>query len=398
MDCLQETIGGNFPRGLRVVGEVSSVGFSPQGHCYFNLKDKDERKGGKDVQLGAVAFKSVYQSLPFQLKNGTKVVCVGDLEIYPGTGRCQIKTSKIEPVGVGAYELAKKQVEEKLRREGLFDPRRKRPTPKFPKRVGVVASLTGAALRDFLSVLGARSKRVDVVVAQARAQGEGADREIVAAINLLNDRRFELNLDLIVLIRGGGSVEDLWTFNSESVARAIAGSALPVVTGVGHEIDVSVCDLVADLRALTPTDAAVRLVQLDDARLASNLDNFRGKMLGALERRLDRASERLDFLARSRVFSNPWETLYEKRARRLDELEARLVASVEKKVAEVEKTCEVLKERLVGRDPRAILSRGYSVTRRVDDMKILRDPSEVREGQVIETTLAFGKIRSVVIN
>ena len=258
--------------------------------------------------------------------------------------------------------------------------------------------MTGAALRDFLSVLGARSKRVDVVVAQARAQGEGADREIVAAINLLNDRRFELNLDLIVLIRGGGSVEDLWTFNSESVARAIAGSALPVVTGVGHEIDVSVCDLVADLRALTPTDAAVRLVQLDDARLASNLDNFRGKMLGALERRLDRASERLDFLARSRVFSNPWETLYEKRARRLDELEARLVASVEKKVAEVEKTCEVLKERLVGRDPRAILSRGYSVTRRVDDMKILRDPSEVREGQVIETTLAFGKIRSVVIN
>ena len=396
VDCLKSVVKNSFPTSLNVIGEISSLSATVSGFCYFTLKEKNETTK-KEAQLSAMARASVLKDAPFELKNGMQVICCGDLDVYSPQGKCQLVVKSIEPVGVGSYELAKKQIEMKLRAEGLFRPERKRPIPKMVARVGVVTSQTGAALRDFLNILGRRSKRIDVVVAHARVQGEGAAREVVDALQTLNENKDELGLDLIVLIRGGGSVEDLWTFNEEGVARAVANSRLPVVTGIGHEIDTSICDLAADLHALTPSDAAVQITREDDAALSKQLDVLNARMRDRIERRLQSSYERLRFYEQSRVFNKPYEVLYEKRVGMLDELEARLVRRVEQKIVSVEKKCDVLKERLVGRDPKAILSRGYSFTRRVDDMKILRSPEDVVVGQVIETTLAQGKIRSVVV-
>ncbi len=386
----------SFPSSLNVIGEISSFSETVSGFCYFTLRERNETTK-REAQLSATTRSSVVRGLPFQLKNGLQVVCCGDLDVYSPQGKCQLIVKKIEPVGVGSYELAKKQIEMKLRAEGLFKPERKRPIPPIVARVGVATSQTGAALRDFLKILGRRSRRVDVVVAHTRVQGEGAAQEVVEALRLLNANKDKLGLDLIVLIRGGGSVEDLWTFNEEIVARAVANSRLPVVTGIGHEIDTSICDLAADLHALTPSDAAVRISRDDDDALSRQLDVMKSRMQTRMEQRLCSAYERLRFYEQSRVFNKPREVLYEKRVNLLNELEARLIRRVEQKVASVEKICEVLKERLVGRDPMAILSRGYSFTRRVDDMKIIRSPEDVVVGQVIETTLAQGKVRSVVV-
>jgi exodeoxyribonuclease VII large subunit len=396
LDCLKSVVRGNFPSSLNVIGEVSSLSATTSGYCYFTLKEKNETTK-KEAQLSAVAWSNVTRHLPFQLKNGMQVVCSGEVDVYAPQGKCQLVVRAIEPVGVGAYELAKKQIEMKLRGEGLFSPERKRSIPKAISRVGVVTSRTGAAFRDFLNILGRRNRRIDVVVAHARVQGEGSAQDVVNALQMLNELKDQLGLDVAVLIRGGGSVEDLWTFNEEMVVRAVANSALPVITGIGHEIDTSICDLAADLRALTPSDAAVQLTREDDESLGKQLNVFKTRMENRIEQKLNSAFERLRYYEQSRVFTRPYEVLYEKRMKRLDDLEAQLTYQIEQKISSVEKTCEILKERLAGRNPKAILSRGYSFTQRVDDMKILRSPDDVVAGQIIETTLARGKIRSVVI-
>ena len=391
-----ELLEQSFPASLRVVGETSGVSIPSSGHCYFTLKDRDE--GAKrEAILDALMWNYNLRRVPFELKNGMSVVCTGKLVVFPGRGKYQLEVTSIEPVGVGSYELAKKQVEDKLRREGLFSPDRKRPLPVFPQCVGVVTSLTGAALRDFLNVTYARCKRMNVVVAQARVQGDGAAQDVIDAINLLNVKRKELKLEALVLIRGGGSVEDLWTFNDENVARAVANSALPVLTGIGHEIDTSICDLVADVKALTPTDAGAKITSRDDNRLLDDLASLRRRMLFSIERMRCIADERLARVEASRVFSHPYEILYEKRAQRLTDLESRLASVMEKKLTNVERMCEMWRERLAGRDPKSILARGYSITRRIDDGVIIRDPSDLSDGQILETTLACGKVRSVVI-
>ncbi len=384
---LKGVVESAFSGTLRVVGEVSTLSLSK--HCYFVLKDAG-------AVLSVSIWKSFYDKLPFKLQIGMKVVCTGRLNVYPPQGKVSLIVTNVEPVGVGAYQLALKQLEAKLRREGLFDPARKRPIPKMVRRVGVATSLNGAALRDFVVTLGKRCKRIDVVIAQTKVQGEDAANDVVKALRMLNDLAEPLKLDVIALIRGGGSVEDLWTFNLEPVVRAVANSKLPVVTGIGHEIDNSLCDLAADLHAVTPTAAAERIA-IEDSVFAATLDDWERRMNLRMEQRVKFARERLDSIAKSRVFTDPFETIYGKRSKLLDELEMRLTNSIERKIANVQRLCDVLKERLTGRDPKAILARGYSFTQRADDMKILRSPDDVKVGQVIETTLAQGKIRSVVI-
>ena len=379
-----------FPYTVRVVGETSSLSIPASGHCYFTLKDEK-------AQLSAVAWKSTMQKLPFKLQNGMQIVCSGRLDVYPGQGRCQLVVTSIKPVGTGAYELALKQLEAKLRREGLFDQKRKRPLPPRLSRVGVATSLTGAAIRDFLNILAERCKHLDVVVAQTKVQGEGAAQDIVNAIELLNAQRETLHLDALALIRGGGSVEDLAVFNDEGVVRAVAKSQLPVVTGIGHEIDTSLCDLASDVHAFTPSQAAILLSPVKDSDCLTVLGDWKQRLARYVEQKVKVERDRLSVMRQNRIFTNPYEVLYEKRAQNLNEFETKLTTLIEKQVAVVEKRCAVVKEQLKGRDPKAILSRGYSFTRRLADHKILRSSEDVKPGQVIETTLSKGVIRSVII-
>src|SRR5438874_4088156 len=294
-----------------VSGEVSEVSRPHSGHVYFTLRDET-------AQLKAVIWRSVASRLRFQLEDGQQVICHGDLDVYPPRGTYQLVVRQVEPAGLGALQLAFKQLQERLAAEGLFDPARKRPLPMFPRRVGFVTSPSGAAIQDFLQVAARRFHGVEILVIPARVQGEGACEEIVRGIRLANQLRPPL--DVLVVGRGGGSLEDLWCFNEEAVVRAIHASSIPVVSAVGHEIDVTLADLVADVRALTPSEAAERVIPSAD-ELTSRLAVFRRRIVSMLRSRATAARRHVDQLARSRLLRNPRLLIYD-RARRLDELDA----------------------------------------------------------------------------
>lgn len=390
MERLRKNVACNFPYPFIVRGEISSV--KATKHCYFTLREKSP-----EAQIPAIIWSRYFDRIACPLREGLEVVCTGTLEVSPRFGKCNFIVTDLKPFGVGQFETEKKLIEERLRREGLLDVARKRPLPSSVSRVGVVTSLSTAALQDFLKILKQRSKRVNVVVANAKVQGMEAPKEIVRALRLMYSQCRALNLDVLALIRGGGSQEDLWTFNNEEIARTVAESPIPLVTGIGHETDTSVCDLVSDFRASTPSDAAARITPMDDASLHRELDAIFAHMVNRLEQLYYRSDQKLRAIESSAIFANPFETLYEKRVRLLDDLEARMSNAIQQRVLAVERQYEVWDAKLKGRDPKAALARGYSLTQRVDDMKILRSPSEVQIGQIIETTLASGKIRSVVI-
>ena len=261
-------------RSVWVGGEISNFSRPQSGHCYFTLKDDR-------AQIRAVVWRTAASRLKFDLHDGLEVICQGDLEVYAPRGTYQLVARKIEPRGIGALELALRKLKARLEAEGLFDPRRKRPLPKFPRRVAFVTSPTGAAIRDFLEVLRRRWKGVDVLVVPTRVQGEGAAREIAAAIELVN--RLSDSVDCLVVGRGGGSLEDLWAFNEEPVVRAIHASRIPVVSAVGHEIDIALADLVADVRALTPSEAAELVVPAAE-EITAALGGQQKRLLLALRR------------------------------------------------------------------------------------------------------------------
>ncbi|MEX2287491.1 MAG: exodeoxyribonuclease VII large subunit, partial [Planctomycetaceae bacterium] len=246
---LKDLVEVNFVH-VWVLGEVSNCTRAGSGHVYFTLKDGD-------AQIRAVAWRSQTARWKFEIHDGLEVVVAGPIEVYPARGTYQLIVEQLIPQGVGALELAFRQLQAKLEAEGLFDPRRKRPLPAFPRRIALVTSPSGAAVRDILQVLTRRWRAVDVVIVPVKVQGEGAAREIAAA--LANVHRIP-DVDVVIAGRGGGSLEDLWAFNEEIVARAIAACRVPVISAVGHEIDVSIADLVADCRALTPSEAAELVV------------------------------------------------------------------------------------------------------------------------------------------
>ena len=378
----------NF-RSISVVGEISNQKVQPSNHCYFTLKDEK-------AQLPSVMWKSDYIRLPFKLKDGLKVLCHGRIELYAPYGKCQLVVTKMEPVGVGTWELRLRELQDKFQREGLFDPARKKPLPFFIKRVGVATSPTGAALRDFVNKLASFSKGIEVVVAPTKVQGAGASSEIGAAIRALNDVAPKLGLDAIALIRGGGSFEDLWEFNEEATVRAIAASRLPVITGVGHEIDVSLCDLVADVRALTPTAAADCIVMRDNERLEPLKDKEK-HMLHILESRLEASAERLRSISSRRVFQEPAQVIWERKTNLLDEATRRLSTAVDAAYKSHDSRWREAVARLSAMSPLAVLSRGYSITKDVRTNAILRKASEVKKGDVVETRFSEGYIRCITL-
>ncbi len=375
---------GQFP-SVWVSGEISNFSRPSSGHCYLTLKDDL-------AQIRAVMWRGAAKGVRFDLHDGLEVICQGSLDVYAPRGSYQLVIQRIEPKGLGALERALRLLRERLAAEGLFEAARKRPLPRFPRRIAFVTSPTGAAIRDFLEVLRRRWRGVDVLVVPVRVQGDGAAAEIAAGIELVN--RLAQEVDVLVVGRGGGSLEDLWAFNEEIVVRAIFASRIPVISAVGHEIDVTLADLVADVRALTPSEAAERVVPAGDEVVAL-LERQQQRLAGALRNRAAAARARLDALAARRVFRRPLERV-QLLERRLDELQARNQRAIERR-AEIAGSVLIAKAgQLESLSPLAVFGRGYSLTTRLDDGRLVRSANQLTAGDRLRTRLAAGSVTSRV--
>ncbi len=382
---IKDNLETNFA-DFRVVGQVSNLSRAGSGHVYLTLKDEH-------AQLPAVLWKSVAGKLRFKITAGMEVVCRGRLDVYPPQGKYQMIVSEVEPQGVGSLELAFRQLYEKLAGEGLFDKARKKPLPRFIKTVAVITSPSGAAVRDFLQVLGRRTRQVDVLIVPVRVQGDGAAREMAEAIQTVHQIARKKAIDCIVVTRGGGSVEDLWAFNEEILVRAVAASRIPIVCGVGHEIDVTLCDSAADVRALTPSEAAERIAP-EDAELVRNLEMLRRRLEDAVERRLQRYRDKYHHFENHPTLTRP-ERMIENRNRMVDLCEERLNRALDRRVQGATEKLAQAAAALDARNPLAILARGYTLTETETGLRI-RHPDDVSHGQAIRTRLADGMIESIV--
>lgn len=367
-----------------VEGEVSGLSRPASGHLYFTLKDKT-------AQLNSILWRTEASRLPFDLKEGQKVICSGYIDLYAQRGNYQLIVKKVQPVGVGALQLAFQQLKEKLSREGLFDPAAKKTLPRYPKNIAVVTSPTGAAIRDFQQVLTRRWPMTNVLVVPVRVQGDGAAGEIASAVNSL--QAMHGKIDVIVVTRGGGSIEDLWSFNDEGVCRAVFASKIPVISGVGHEIDVTLCDLVADVRALTPSEAAERLVP-DRTVFGKQLANVESRMRGAVAGKIETARLILDRFTHHRRLTHPLEPI-ERRAMDVDDSEQRLHVQMQRLMESHRREVSRLAEKLELVSPLGILGRGYSLTTETSGA-VVRSAKQVDAGDVIETKVADGTILSRV--
>lgn len=378
---LKELVETAFP-SVWVAGEISNFSRPQSGHCYLTLKDDQS-------QIKAVIWRTTASRLRFEPHDGLEVICRGRVDLYPPRGTYQLVIEEIEPRGVGALELALRKLREKLQKEGLFEAARKRPLPPFPRRVAFVTSPTGAAIRDFLEVLRRRWRGVDVLIVPTRVQGDGAAAEIAQAIGVAN-RLAESGyaIDVLVVGRGGGSLEDLWAFNEEVVVRAIADSRLPTVSAVGHEIDVTLADLAADVRALTPSEAAERIVPAADEIRAALVERQQ-RLLNALRRKALDARRRLDHLAARRAFRRPLDRLFEL-SRELDALGARATLAIKNRTKEARNRLAAMTTHLESLSPLGILARGYSLTTRVADGRLIDDAGHVHVGDELHTRFAKG--------
>jgi exodeoxyribonuclease VII large subunit len=367
-----------------VAGEISNLARPRSGHCYLTLKDDQ-------AQIRCAMWRNVAARVRFDLHDGLEVICRGRIDVYAPRGDYQLIIESIEPKGVGALELALRQLREKLAREGLFDQQRKRPLPPFVRRIAVVTSPTGAAIHDFLQVLGRRWRGADVIVVPTRVQGDGAAAEIAAAIEAAN--KLPLAIDCLVVTRGGGSLEDLWAFNEELVVRAIHASRIPVISAIGHEIDVTLADLVADVRALTPSEAA-ELVAPAAEDLLARFRQTEKRLTAALRWRLSEAKSRLDAAAANRAFRRPFQRI-EELALRLDELDVRANRALRQRLRLARTQIEQQAAQLESLSPLGVLSRGYSLTQQKDG-RIVRDAADLKPGDALFTRFAKGRAMSRV--
>jgi exodeoxyribonuclease VII large subunit len=412
-----------FP-AVWVEGEISNFKVYGSGHSYFTLKDEL-------AQLRCVLFRARARRVRFEPKDGLHVMAFGAVEVYAQRGEYQLVVELLEPRGLGALQLAFEQLKERLAREGLFDPRRKRPLPRFPRKIGIVTSPSGAALRDMLRVIGRRFGEIHIVLAPARVQGDGAAAEVAQGIRELNALG---GVDVIIVGRGGGSLEDLWAFNDEMLARTIAVSKVPVVSAVGHEVDFTIADFVADVRAATPSNAAElvvkekravvdalgdlaqrlrrgmgrallarrdrlertagRRVLIDPARplreLERRLDDARTRLRQAGLRAIARAGHRVELAERSlRGLSPVARTLNGRRA--LTDLHGRLQRGAHRALDRSRHRLGTAAGRLDSMSPLAVLARGYSLTR-TPEGRIVRTWREVTAGDAVRVVLHEGSL------
>ncbi len=417
-----------FP-AVWVEGEISNLRTPSSGHAYFTLKDDT-------AQLRCVLFRGRGRRVAFQPEDGMQVLAFGGLDVYLARGEYQLVVELLEPKGVGALQLAFEQLKRKLAGEGLFEEARKRPLPPFPRTIGIVTSPTGAALRDMLHVIGRRFADLRILVAPVRVQGEEAPAEIVGA---LRDLESVEDLDVVIVGRGGGSIEDLWAFNDERVARAIAACRVPVISAVGHETDFTIADFVADLRAPTPS-AAAELVVREKLQVARALVTLYENLKQAMADRLERERERVEALGKRRVLTDAARALRDL-YRRVDDLTTRLARAVRgserqathrlslarnalrslnpvARIANGTVLLAQLRGRLastavhsvkvsrhrfdaaVGRldslSPLAVLGRGYSLTRLLPSGAIVRSAAQTRPGDAVEILLHQGALEARV--
>lgn len=342
--------------GLLVRGEVSNYKCYPSGHHYFSLKDE---RGS----LRCVMFRGDAARLRFRPSNGMEVVAFGRVTVYPRDGQYQLYCTQLLEDGRGALDLAFERLRTKLEGEGLFDPAHKQPLPRYPRRIALVTSPAGAAVRDMIRILNARWPMAGVLVVPVRVQGEGAAEEIAAAIHAVNNRG---DIDLIITGRGGGSKEDLWAFNEEPVARAIFVSNIPVISAVGHEPDVTIADYVADTRAATPSNAA-ELAVPDAREEKARLDHLCRRLAVAMSARLDRGRRQLDRLESSRVLRIP-RAFVDDRRMVLDGQQRRLAAAMEKRLGKGRTGLARLAAGLDAMSPLKVLARGYAIARKGENV------------------------------
>ncbi|MAT16901.1 MAG: exodeoxyribonuclease VII large subunit [Planctomyces sp.] len=380
---LKELIEMNFPL-VWVAGEISGCTHARSGHVYLTLKDENS-------QISAVIWKGTASRLKFDLDDGLQVVAAGSVEVYQPRGSYQLIIRELIPQGMGPLELAFRQLQAKLAEEGLFAPERKQPIPRFPMRIAVVTSPTSAAVRDMLQVMTRRWPIAEIIVVPVQVQGAAAAGEIAAGLKAVESIP---DVDVVIVGRGGGSLEDLWAFNEEIVARAIAACPIPVVSAVGHEIDVTIADLVADRRALTPSEAG-ELVVPDLRDILGGVRQLESDLKSALREQAHRARLQLEALTSRPVFARPLTTVHD-RLTQLDEISARLNQSVNRVVHDRGTRLGNLARTLEALSPLNVLGRGYSVTRNPDSGEVIHQQEQVNVGDRLETLIRDGILYSRV--
>lgn len=369
--------------GVAVRGEISNYKVYPSGHHYFTLKDETS-------QLKCVMFKGNAIRLRFRPDNGVKVIAMGKVSVYPRDGVYQLYCTAMAMDGIGDLYAAFEQLKAKLAAQGLFDPAHKKTIPKYPGTIGIVTSSAGAAIHDMLRILRKRYPLTQVRLLPVRVQGAEAPGEIAAAIRYANYHRLA---DLLIVGRGGGSIEDLWAFNDEQVAYAIYESQIPIISAVGHEPDVTISDFVADLRAATPSNAAELAVQ-DRQALEQNLDSMNAAMATALARQLRSARQHLDVLSKSAALQSPMGYL-QQRQKSLELLQNRLVAAQNQCISRNNQRYIALTAKLDAMSPLKVLTRGYAMAQ-TPDGEVVRSVSQVRCGDSIHVSFSDGTVQATV--
>jgi exodeoxyribonuclease VII large subunit len=395
----------SFLSGVLVKGEISNFVYHRTGHLYFTLKDENSL-------IKSVMFSFSASKLKFMPENGMKVIVHGRVAAFTRDGTYNLYCDRMEPDGIGALYVAYEQLKKKLEAEGLFAPERKRPLPKIPTRIGVITSPTGAAVRDIINVVTRRFKYAKIVLYPSLVQGESAPAQLISGVKYFNENKAA---DVIILGRGGGSIEDLWAFNDEGLARTVAASTIPIISAVGHETDFTICDFVADRRAPTPS-AAAEIAVPDTVELMRKINNITGRMELLLYESIKRKSEKLSMLAKSKVLTDPIYMLDEKRARllssalmlegnmrqylsvkenRLAAISPRLDASMTRQIADKKNEFVSLTSKLEALNPLSVLSRGFSAVFG-DDGKLVKSSTELKVGDNIGLRLKDGEVRASV--
>ena len=369
--------------GLLISGEISNYKVYPSGHHYFTLKDGEGA-------LRCVMFRGDAASLRFRPSNGMRVIAAGRITVFPRDGQYQLYCVRLTPEGVGDLHLAFEQLKERLAREGLFDPAHKRPLPRFPSTVALITSPAGAAVRDMVRILGARWPLARIRVLPVRVQGEGAAEEIAAALQWANENRVA---DVIITGRGGGSMEDLWAFNEEVVARAIYRSQIPVISAVGHEPDVTISDFVADLRAATPSNAA-ELAVPDQGELRERLLSLQTRLAQAETKRLKLWRQEVEKLRTARVLQSPTNYLEDRRLL-VDYQQNKLLAAVRQGLLQKKQGYVRLRTALESMSPMGVLARGYAMTRDGAG-RVITDSAALHIGDTVTITLRQGEADAAI--
>ncbi len=361
-----------------VEGEVSNFKFHTSGHMYFALKDETS-------QIQCVMFRTDNQKLDFDLKEGLSIICFGRVSVYPIRGQYQLYIERIEPKGIGALQLKFEKLKEKLKLEGLFDEAHKKEIPYLPSKIGVVTSIDGAALRDILHVLERRFSSVHVIIYPVQVQGSGAAESIADAITDFNELK---NADVLIVGRGGGSLEDLWAFNEEIVARAIYDSKIPVISAVGHEVDFTIADFVADLRAATPSAAAEIVLPLKD-ELILKVSDLKMRSFQAFTAKLKMLRQELKQLIESQGLRDPL-GIFEIMSQRLDEFRKNLDTFMQTLLDLQAERFSALTGKLEALGPLAVLKRGFSVSLKLPEEKLITSSGVLKKGDLVKTILSKG--------